>query len=82
VLSTSAAGEIADRIDQGVNGFVVPPGDAEALRAPMELLAGDESLRSRMGEAATAKVAGQLPHRWAEAFEEAVDQLLSPPSNA
>jgi hypothetical protein len=48
----------------------------------MELLAGDESLRSRMGEAATAKVAGQLPHLWAEAFEEAVDQLLSLPSNA
>jgi glycosyltransferase involved in cell wall biosynthesis len=81
VLSTSAAGEIADRIDQGVNGFVVPPGDAEALRAPMELLAGDESLRRRMGQAATAKVAGQLPQLWAEAFEEAVDKLLSLPRN-
>jgi glycosyltransferase involved in cell wall biosynthesis len=81
VISTSAAGEIADRIDEGVNGFVVPPGYAEALRAPMELLAGDESLRRRMGEAATAKVAGQSPHLWAEAFEEAVDQLLSLPSN-
>jgi glycosyltransferase involved in cell wall biosynthesis len=81
VLSTSAAGEIADRIDQGVNGFVVPPGDAEALRTPMELLAGDESLRRRMGQAATAKVAGQLPHLWAEAFEEAVDKLLSLPRN-
>jgi hypothetical protein len=43
------------------------------------LLAGDESLRGRMGEAATAKVAGQSPHVWAEAFEEAVDKLLSLP---
>jgi glycosyltransferase involved in cell wall biosynthesis len=79
VISTSAAGEIADRIDEGVNGFVVPPADAEALRARMQLLAGDESLRGRMGEAATAKVAGQSPHVWAEAFEEAVDKLLSLP---
>jgi glycosyltransferase involved in cell wall biosynthesis len=79
VISTSAAGEIADRIDEGVNGFVVPPADAEALRARMELLAGDQSLRSRMGEAATAKVAGQSPHLWAEAFEDAVDKLLAQP---
>ena len=79
VISTSAAGEIADRIDEGVNGFVVPPGEAEPLRARMELLARDESLRSRMGEAASTKVAGQSPHLWAEAFEEGVDKLLSLP---
>jgi glycosyltransferase involved in cell wall biosynthesis len=77
VISTSAAGEIADRIEEGVNGFVVPPADVEALRARMELLAGDESLRNRMGQAATAKVAGQSPHLWAEAFEEGVDKLLA-----
>jgi glycosyltransferase involved in cell wall biosynthesis len=81
VISTSAAGEIADRIDEGVNGFVVPPGDTEALRARMELLAGDESLRRRLGDAATSRVAGQSPHLWAEAFEEAVDKLLSLPRN-
>jgi glycosyltransferase involved in cell wall biosynthesis len=79
VISTSAAGEIADRIDEGVNGFVVPPADAEALRTRMELLASDKSLRVRMGDAATAKVAGQSPHVWAEAFEQAVDKLLSLP---
>jgi glycosyltransferase involved in cell wall biosynthesis len=79
VISTSAAGEIAERIDEGVNGFVVPPADAEALRSRMELLAGDESIRTRMGEAATAKVAGQSPYLWAEAFEDAVDKLLSLP---
>jgi glycosyltransferase involved in cell wall biosynthesis len=56
VISTSAAGEIADRIDEGVNGFVVPPADVEALRSRMEVLAADESIRSRMGKAATAKV--------------------------
>jgi glycosyltransferase involved in cell wall biosynthesis len=79
VISTSGAGEIAERIDEGVNGFVVPPADSEALRARMELLAGDESLRRRMGEAATAKVAGQSPHLWAAAFEQAVDTLLALP---
>jgi glycosyltransferase involved in cell wall biosynthesis len=79
VISTSAAGEIADRIDEGVNGFVVPPADAEALRERMGLLARDPSLRSRMGDAARATVAGQSPAVWAEAFEEAVDKLLSLP---
>jgi glycosyltransferase involved in cell wall biosynthesis len=79
VISTSAAGEIRERIDEGVNGFVVPPADAEALRARMELLASDESLRARMGDAARAKVAGQSPAVWAEAFEEAVDKILSLP---
>ena len=80
VISTSAAGEIADRIDEGLNGFVVPPADVEALRARMGLLADDKSLRSRMAEAATAKVAAQSPHLWAEAFEEAVDKLLALPT--
>jgi glycosyltransferase involved in cell wall biosynthesis len=76
VISTSAAGEIRERIDEGVNGFVVPPADSEALRERMQLLAGDESLRKRMGDAARAKVAGQSPAVWAEAFEEAVGKIL------
>jgi hypothetical protein len=32
-----------------------------------------------MGDAARAKVAGQSPAVWAEAFEEAVDKILSLP---
>jgi hypothetical protein len=51
--------------------------DAESLCARMALLAGEDSLRSRIGETATAKVAGQSPHLWAEAFEQAIDELLS-----
>jgi glycosyltransferase involved in cell wall biosynthesis len=79
VISTSAAGEIGDRIDEGVNGFVVPPADAEVLRERMELLARDESLRKRMGDAARGKVAGQSPTVWAEAFEVAVERIVSLP---
>jgi glycosyltransferase involved in cell wall biosynthesis len=79
VISTSAAGEIRERIDEGVNGFVVPPADSETLRERMQLLAGDESLRKRMGDAARAKVAGQSPAVWAEALEEAVGTILSLP---
>ena len=75
VISTSAAGEIGERIDGGVNGFVVPPADSEGLRQRMQLLAGDESLRNRMGDAALAKVAGQSPAMWAEAFE-AVGEIV------
>jgi glycosyltransferase involved in cell wall biosynthesis len=79
VISTGAAGEIADRIDEGVNGFVVPPADAEVLRERMELLTVDESLRRRVGDAAKGKVAGQSPAVWAEAFEVAVEKIFSLP---
>jgi len=79
VISTSAAGEIADRIDDGVNGFVVPPADAQVLRERMELLTGSASLRRRLGDAARAKVAGQSPTIWAEAFEVAVEKIVSLP---
>ena len=79
VISTSAAGEIRQRIDEGVNGFVVPPADADALRERMQILVDDHMLRSRMGDAARAKVAGQSPAVWAEAFEEAVESILSLP---
>jgi glycosyltransferase involved in cell wall biosynthesis len=39
-------------VRDGVEGFVVPPGDAAALAEALQRLARDPELRSRMGEAA------------------------------
>jgi glycosyltransferase involved in cell wall biosynthesis len=80
VISTSAAGEINDRIDEGVNGFIVAPADADALGERMQRLALDESLRKRMGTAARSKVANQSPAVRAEAFEEADTKVVTLPS--
>lgn len=79
VNSTSAAGEIGDRIEDGVNGYIVPPEHTAALLERMELLALDPDLRARMGETSARKIAGHTPERWAEDFELAVERILSMP---
>jgi glycosyltransferase involved in cell wall biosynthesis len=77
IISTRAAGEIYDRVEEGVNGFLVDPGSAEQLAARMLVLMQDEAVRRRMGAASASRVAGQTPDAWAEAFEQAVDKILS-----
>jgi glycosyltransferase involved in cell wall biosynthesis len=61
VVSTGVGG-LADAIDDGVNGLVVPPGDVAALRAALEQLLGDTGLRGRLGAAARAKA--QATYAW------------------
>jgi glycosyltransferase involved in cell wall biosynthesis len=77
VVSTSAAGEIRDRIEDGVNGYIVPPEDSNALFQAMKRLAGDQELRTRMGRISAEKIKGHTPKRWAEDFEKAIDKILS-----
>jgi glycosyltransferase involved in cell wall biosynthesis len=79
VISTTAAGEIRQRIDDGVNGFTVPPGDADALFNRMRDLVADKFLRARMGQASAAKMIGHTPEQWAQDFEQAVTRMLAMP---
>src|SRR5207244_6925671 len=44
-------------IEHGTSGVLVPPGDAPALRAVLARLLRDATRRSRLGEAARARVA-------------------------
>ena len=76
VISTSAAGEIRDRIEDGVNGYIVPPEDSNAFSERMEILARDAELRKKMGVTSAKKIAGHTPERWAEDFEKAVFTIL------
>ena len=76
IISTSAAGEIRDRIEEGVNGYIVPPEDSAALAERMLHLAQDAELRTRMGQVSADKIQGHTPEKWAEDFERIVEQLL------
>jgi glycosyltransferase involved in cell wall biosynthesis len=80
IISTTAAGEINERIREGVNGYLVPPGDAESLAAAMRNLASDPELRARMGTRSAEMIAKYTPDHWACAFEEAVAQILDSPA--
>jgi glycosyltransferase involved in cell wall biosynthesis len=77
VISTSAAGEIHDRINDGDDGFIVPPADSRALLERMELLAANDSLRAGLGHAAAERVAGHTADGWACQFESAVEAVLA-----
>jgi len=79
IISSSAAGEIQDRVEEGVTGFIVPPMNSAALFDRMELLAGDSDLRRRMGEAAFRKATPYTSDVWVERFEHAVEQILGMP---
>ena len=70
VISTTAAGEIADRVIDGVTGFLVPPAQSQALAAAMLVLARDPPLRDRMGKAGFQKISSRTVEWWTGAFEE------------
>jgi glycosyltransferase involved in cell wall biosynthesis len=53
VVVSDQAGS-AEVVEDGVNGFVVPARDVDALASRLDLLLGDASLRRRMGAAARA----------------------------
>jgi glycosyltransferase involved in cell wall biosynthesis len=48
----SAVGQVAEVLQDGVNGLLVPPGDALALAAALKRLIDDPALRSRLGQRA------------------------------
>ncbi|MEM7522749.1 MAG: glycosyltransferase [Pseudomonadota bacterium] len=58
VVTTRIAG-IPELVEDGVNGFIAPPGDADTLAARIDTLLSDPDLRRRMGEAGRAAVVAE-----------------------
>jgi glycosyltransferase involved in cell wall biosynthesis len=50
VVSTDVGG-VRDIVSDGISGFVVPPGDVDAIAERLRVLADDPALRARLGEA-------------------------------
>lgn len=79
VISTTAAGEIRERVDHGENGYLVPPADSMALARRMLELAEQPGLREAMGALAAQSVASHTAEGWAQDFERLVERLLAEP---
>ena len=69
VLAT-ATGGVAEVVEDGVNGLLVPPGDADALAAAVRRFFADAELRARLREQAAPSVASYAPERVFERLEQ------------
>ncbi len=78
VISTSAAGEIRERVEADVNGYIVPPEDSETMADRMLILANNTELREAMGKQSFEKIKNNTPEKWAKNFEKIVFRLVGP----
>jgi glycosyltransferase involved in cell wall biosynthesis len=65
VISSSAAGCVADLVDNGWNGRVFSAGDVSQLARAMDELARDAKLRSLMGKRSKERNEQYSPEAWA-----------------
>lgn len=75
LVSTTAAGAAHDLIEDGANGYIVPPGDPDALRDALSKLVEDRTLRQAMGARSRELANRFTPEAWAEAIVGAVSRL-------
>lgn len=76
VISSDAVGELADRVEPGVTGAIIPAGDVPALARAMESYAADPVEVRRLGANARARMEGHTPEAWARAVSRIVEDLL------
>jgi glycosyltransferase involved in cell wall biosynthesis len=71
VIVSKAAGCVEDLVEEGVNGFVVPPGDVAALRTAMQALLDSTELRNQMSLRSVEKIKANSPNGWAHGMAQA-----------
>jgi len=82
-IVTTAAGGMPEVVTDGVEGFVVPVRDFEAMATRLEQLARDEALRIRMGDAARSRaLRDHSIERQVSGFEEIYASLMGRSGNA
>lgn len=79
VISSTAAGEIRERVLPDHTGLLVEPASAAGLATAMKRLADDPSARAGFGTAARGLIAGSSPAIWAEDIERAASQIAGTP---
>ncbi len=74
----SDAGGLPEVVENGVTGFVVPKGDADALAAAIDRLLADADLRKRMGKAGRARALARFDwDRTVEQFNLVYDKVIA-----
>ena len=79
IITTSAVGEVRQRVVDGTTGFVVPPADTAALAKAMLTLAGDPGLRRSMGERGRERVKMWGHDTYVSEMEHLVSACLTAP---
>lgn len=75
LVSTTAPGAADELIEEGVNGFRVPPDDPAAMREAIVHLVEDEAFRRAAGARSREIAARFTPDAWADAVAAAVDRV-------
>lgn len=73
----SNIGGLRDIVSDGENGFLVPPGDIEALRAALAGVLADQALRRRLRTAAKRRAAEFTADRIVPQVEQAYEEVLT-----
>jgi len=76
LIVSEAVGAGPDLVRQGENGFVFPVGDVFALAQDLEVLANNESLRHRMGQASRSIIEKFSPENWADGVMNAIESVM------
>jgi glycosyltransferase involved in cell wall biosynthesis len=71
----SRVGGLAEVVEDGVTGFLVPPGDVPSLNDRLALLLGDSARARRMGEAARARMLERFT--WTQVAQRCLDAYRS-----
>jgi glycosyltransferase involved in cell wall biosynthesis len=77
IIASDVAGCVADLVQDGWNGFVIPPVDSFQLTAAMVRLAGDAGLRIEMGSRSRERVQAYSPAAWAEGLVKVVESVCA-----
>ncbi len=72
-IVASACGQVLDVIEDGRNGLLVPPGDAQAMADALRRLMDDPELRDRLGRSARQDAVEK--HSW-EGYVNRLEQVL------
>jgi glycosyltransferase involved in cell wall biosynthesis len=73
VIVSEAVGAGPDLVHSGENGFVFPVGDCGELADSLRMIAANESLRKRMGQASKEIIQNFTPEAWAKGVLKAIE---------